>query len=469
MVSQEKIRSSIKNLLSEMMEKKLTAKQKELDSLLNKGLSKNSPKVEAVLKSLAETEDSYQYDNWLRNAAYSMTKSTTLATHISKGVHSMSRGDNVLFKNNGDRPRYIAGSHNIISDVVDISGSAAALPIYNFINLEVDGVKIKELIEQASPAMIGALSDDTEIALGLLDRFQAFLSKQVEAPSTSDINKQMLFPKNGDSFEIESVDELEYETVVPLYASVFLHEVRNKINSVRYNDDYREAIKNRFSQDANNIEHTPYKTINDLALIKLGGSKPANISKVVVMSAGEMILLSNNPPPFDKISKFYVPKYIGSVFDSVKINAMLKRSLENLAYATISYDKRPIYKTKTYKRIALDKVITDIFTISLKMKENKAGWLADHALHEHEKYWLDPLGLSFEGLTTKEVEHKQRLLRKKAVLMISNYINTSLKALNGEHADIFNADNFNDIRKQLEVVAGQFKRNNMEVFYDYQK
>lgn len=482
MVSKQTIRAAINTLLLQMLEKKLIIKQKELEGLLAKGLSETNPKVEVVIKALSELQDSYQYDNWLHHAAHNMTKSATLATHISKGVHSMSKGDSVLFKAADDRPNHLAGSHNIISDVLDISGSAAALPIYNFINLEVDGITIKQLIERSDPAIISALSDNKDTALVLLDKFQAFLGRQVEQPLTSDINKQLLFPKNGDSFEAESVDDLEYETVVPLYASVFCHEVRNKINNIRFSDDYRAAIKNRFSQaqaqaqaQEDDVAPAPYKIIRDLAVIKLGGSKPANISKVVVMSAGEVMLLPNNPPPFNKISAFFVPNYISSIFDSVKINAMLRKSLKNLTYAAIAYDKHPVYKTKTNKRIALDRVISDIFTIGLKMKQNKAGWLADHALNTHEKYWLDPMGGLINGMGSDEIADKQNQWKSRTILMLANYINTSLESFaleitNDKHApaDIFDADSFNDIRKELEAVAVRLKRNNMEVFHDYQ-
>lgn len=468
MVSKEMIRSAITTLLSQMLEKKLIAKQKELDALISKGVSETDPKTERVFKALAELEDNYQYDNWLHHAAHNMTKSATLATHISKGVHSMSKGDSVLFKTTADRPSHIAGSHNIISDVIDISGSAAALPIYNFINLEVGGVTVKQLIEQSDPAVINALSDDKHTASVLLDKFQDFLGRQVERPSTSDINKQLLFPKNADSFEVETIDELEYETVVPLYASVFLHEVRNKINNVRFGEDNKEAIKNRFSQDAAEIEQVPYKTIKNLATIKLGGSKPANISKVVVMSAGEVLLLPNNPPPLTKINAYLIPKYISSIFESVKIASMLKRPLANLAYTSIAYHKRAIYKTKNDKRVALERVITKAFDIALILQKNKAGWLANHSLHDHEKYWLDPMGVVFESTDSELIERQQIKLRSKMVLMLATYINNSLEAMGGEHADIFDSYSFNDIRREIEAQAKKFKRNNLEVFYDYQ-
>ena len=468
MANEKTIKDAINSLLSQMMEKKLAAKQKELDVLLTKGLSDTNPKVVAVIKTLGELEDYYQYDNWLQHAAYSMTKSATLATHISKGVHSMSKGDSVLFKDAGDRPKYIAGSHNIVSDVVDISGSAAALPIYNFINLEVDGVTIKQLVEQSDPAMISALSDDKDTAYALLDNLQTFLSKQVEQPLTSEVNKQLLFPKNADSFDIEELDELEYETVVPLYASVFLHEVRNKINDVRFGDEHKEAIKNRFSQDADTLEHTPYKTIKNLATIKLGGSKPANISKVVVMSAGEMVLLPNNPPPMKKINAYLIPKYVSSIFDSVKIAAKLKTGLAHLAYTTIAYDKHPVFKTKNAKRAALERVITEIFDIALILQKNKAGWLANYALNDHEKYWLDPMGLSFNGMSEAEAVRAQANLRSKAILMLANHINTSLEALAGDRGDLFDSYSFNDIRREIEAMASKFKRQNMEVFHDYE-
>ena len=467
MVNTQMIRASINDLLSQMLEKKLDAKKKELESLISKGVSLIDPKVVRVEQALAEMEDSYQYDNWLNHAAYNMTKGVTLATHISKGVHSMSRGDSVLFKNTADRPSHIAGSHNIVSDVIDISGSAASLPIYNFINLEVGGTTIKQLIEESDPDVISALSDDKAIGLSLLEAFQAFLSRQVVQPFTSELNKQLLFPKNADSFDIDSVDDLEYETVVPLYASVLLHEVRNKVNHINYCDEHKEAIKNRFSKTDDEVAHMPYQTIRDLAKIKLGGSKPANISKVVVMSAGEMILLPNNPPPMDKISAYWIPKYIDSIFESTKIQAMLRKGLANLAYASIAYDKRAIYKTKNNKRAALKRVIKEIFNIALILQKNQAGWLSNHSVRDHEKYWLDPKYGLQAGMESYELKRQESQWKAKAILAIASHINNSLEAIGGDHASLFNADNFNDIRKEVEAMAKKFKRDDLEVFHEH--
>lgn len=467
MLNGKTVRAAITSLLAEMLEKKLIAKQKEVEALLTKGVSESSPKFQSALQSLTEIEASYEYDNWLRSAANSMTKSATLATHISKGVHSMSKGDSVLFKDMGDRPDYLAGSHNIVSDVLDISGSAASLPIYNFINLEVEGVTIKHLIESNDPAIIQALSDDHDTALDLFDKFQGFLVKQVDKPVTSELNKQLLFPKNGDSFEIESVDDLEYETVVPLYASVFCHEVRNSINGIIFSEEYREAIKNRFNKDDDDTPPQEYKTIRNLAAIKLGGSKPANISKVVVMSAGEMLLLSNKPPPVKKAAEFMIPKSISSVFRSRKINRMLQGGISKLARASIKYDQRAIFKTKNNRLIAMKGLIAEIFDLALLLQKNEAGWLADHELPDYEKYWLDPMGASVEGMDESQIMVSASALKTQMISMIALYINDSLALVAGEKAHIFNADNFNEIRKEVEALSKKYQRNNLEIFYEH--
>ena len=458
------VRESIAGLLEEMLEKKVIAKQKEIDTLLEKGVSESNPKLQRAIQALDETQDYYQYDKWLKHAAYNMTKSATLATHISKGVHSMSKGDSVLFKDMADRPNYVAGSHNIDTDVLDISGSAASLPIYNFINLKVGDTTIKQLIEAADPAIVLALSDDTEVALGLLQQFQDFLVKQVERPETSDLNKQLLFPVNGDSFEINSIEDLEYETVVPLYASVFCHEVRNQLQGIIFSEEYREAVKNRFSKDADELDHQEYKTVRDLATIKLGGSKPANISKVVVMSGGEIFLLPNLPPKGKGARGIRLSKSIESVFQSKKINSMLKADILKLARASIKYDRMAIFKTKNNKRAALEGVIAHIFEIALVLQKNQAGWLLDHSLHPYEKYWLDPKCGTLAGMEAYEEKRKSTQWQSLCIAMMSLYINNALIAVAGEKADIFDVDYFNDIRIEVEAMAKKFQRNNKEVF-----
>lgn len=146
---------------------------------------------------------------------------------------------------------------------------------------------------------------------------------------------------------------------------------------------------------------------------------------------------------------------------------MLKKPLSNLAYASIAYDKRAIYKTKNNKRAALERVITKVFDIALILQKNEAGWLDSHALSAHEKYWLDPMGETFKGMSVDQIERQQAQLKDKVILMLAGYINNSLEALGGEHADIFDSYSFNDIRKEIESMAKKFKRNNLGVFHDY--
>lgn len=471
MINKEAITEAINKLLSEMLEKKVIAKQKDIDALVSKGAKDTDPKLINAKHALNEIEIGFQYDKWLHHAANNMAKGATLATHISKGVHSMSQGDSLLFIDTDNRPNHIVGSHNVVSDILDVSGSAAALPIYNFINLPVGGTTIKELVESSDPAFVSALSDDYDTALELLAKFQAFLVKKVETPVTSELNKQLLFPINGDSFDIESVADIQYETVVPLYASVLCHEVRSKVNEINYSEEHKEAKVNRYSSKANELTQTPYKFIRNLASIKLGGSKPANISKVVVMSGGENVLFPNLPPDFKDLKGFWLPKSIQSIFQSKRIDNALKLSVKALAKASFRYDKNPNTHTKNSKKIALNEVIVNIFDIAFILQKNEAGWLKEHSLSINEKFWLDPMRGSLEGEHLYIYKYKDGTWKENVVLSISHYINDSLKkasAANGaEGAEIFNVDFFTDIKDQVNKMIKEFKRNNSEVFYEY--
>lgn len=464
MITKEMVRSSIEGFLSEMLEKRRVERNKEINGLLSSGLSDQDPMVIIAIEKLEAVELAYEYDNWLQSAAERMVHHVTLATHISKGIHSMSRGDSILFRNTDDMPAHLAGSHNTPSNTLDISGSAGALPLYNFINTKVTAdISIKDLIEVGSDAFLDALAPQKRIAKPYLKAFQDFLNQVVDAPATSNLNKQLLFPINGEDFNTDDIESLEYVNIVPLYASVFCHEIKTKVNAIRFSDVNKERANNRFSADAAELEQEPYQTIRDLGVLKLGGSKPANISKVVVMTGGETLLLPSLPPRVTTNDNFELSTHVNSLFDSVAFNRMTASALNAFASAYVNYSYQPNYAHKNERKIALHFLLITIFDLALDLRKQKAGWLTDHELDINEKYWLDPnygllIGQS-DYQMTRTVTGWERVVLDR----IANFINTKLHTKLIKSANEFGELAFNEWRVEAEAIATKYKTNGYEV------
>lgn len=464
MITEKMVRSSIEGFLSEMLEKRRIERNKEINGLLASGLSNDDPKVLIAIEKLEAVELAYEYDNWLKNAAERMVHHVTLATHISKGVHSMSRGDSVLFCNKDDMPAHLVGSHNTPSATLDISGSAGALPLYNFINTKVaDDVTIKDLIESGDAAFLGALSPLKRISKPYLKAFRAFLNQVIDAPATSNLNKQMLFPINGEDFNTDDIDALEYVNIVPLYASVFCHEIKTKVNAIRFSEVNKGRASNRFSASADELEQEPYQTIRDLAVLKLGGSKPANISKVVVMAGGETLLLPSLPPIVSTVDKFELPIQTNSLFDTAAFNRLTAPAVNAFASAYVNYSYQANHINKNERINALHFLLITIFDLAVELRNRKAGWLINHKLDINEKYWLDPKYGLLEGQSSYHMTRTVTGWEKVVLDRIAAFINTKLHSKLIKNANEFNELTFEEWRKEAQVIANKYKTNGNEV------
>lgn len=476
MAKAEQVRQAIGAFLGDMLEKKTIERQKEIDGLIANGVADDDPKMVSAIQKLEAAELNYEYDNWLKTAANKMVHHVTLATHISKGVHSMSRGDSVLFKNTDNLPAHLAGSHSTPTRILDISGSASALPLYNFINTPVGNDKIiRDLIETRDNGLIQALSTDKAIALSYLKSFKSFLNQVISEPATSNLNKQLLFPINGDELTVENpddpkakavfdnIDAYEYLNIVPLYASVFCHEVKQKVNAIRFSEDNKAAVSQRFSADANDIDQVPYQTIRDLGVLKLGGSKPANISKVVVMSGGETLLLPSLPPTIVRPKDFELSTLTNSLFKSVAFNRLIRHALNALASAYIHYGYQPNYENKRQKRNALYFLLITIFDLSVGLRTREAGWLENHNLSTSQKYWLDPNRGNLTGQEAYKAARAAANWQDDILDDIARYINSELHSMLIRNANEFNEDTFDEWRKEAAVIANKYKLNGSEV------
>lgn len=460
MITEKLVYQSIQGFLSETLEKRRVEKNKEISGLLASGLSESDPKVEAVAGKLKAIESSYEYANWIKTAAEKMVHQVTLATHISKGVHSMSRGDSVLFRNTDDMPAHLAGTHNTPSKLLDISGSAAALPLYNFINTRViDDITIKDLIEQQHPALLNALAPTKREARAYLKAFRAFTSQTLTKPATSNLNKQLLFPINGEDFDTENVDALEYVNIVPLYASVFCHEIKQKVNAIRFSDVNKERASNRYAANNHELEQAPYQTIRDLGVLKLGGSKPANISKVVVMSGGETLLLPSLPPVIEDISIFDLPTQANSLFETDAFNRLVAPAFNAFATAYVNYSYRPNHTRKQERRNALHYLLIVIFDLAVELRSREAGWLLNHNLNMNEKYWLDPKLVQLEGFSDHKMARVITGWEKIVLDTIANFINHKLHKKLIKGANEFGDLTFDEWRTAASSIAAKYKMN----------
>ncbi|MDP8163020.1 type I-F CRISPR-associated protein Csy1 [Pasteurella skyensis] len=391
-IPSELTQNTVQNFLNSQFNKKTEKEQRQLEKAKESG---SSDQIATLQEKLSKEREKYSSAIWLENAANKMAKQLYFGTHISKGVHPDAKGDNISFQSNHHLPIEIVGSHSIKSDYIDANGNAAALPLAAFFDFVVGEfankqVKIRDLILEDNADFIASLSSDQTIAKSYHQAFKEALQNTVTSPVTHERNKQILWATNANV--AESIEDLSYHNIVPLYPSVLTHELYQRINTLKYSEENKEAQDNRFKKTT---EQKPYVTLSDLASVQLGGTKPQNVSLLMSKQGGRNYLLPSIPPTFSQRYLFNVSKSAKSIFNK-NLAYQCYKPIEQF-FQVIKSDKNTV-DIREARKFAIDEILYILFSVSTYIKNTyPAGWSKDYQLDDSQKLWLDPLRANLEG------------------------------------------------------------------------
>lgn len=340
--------------------------------------------------ALAEWRHKYSAPVWLDDAARRMACQLKFGSHISKGIHPDAKGDNVNFATDMPLPDHLIGSQWARALVLDANGNAAALPLAAFFNAPVgtaQTVKLHQLITQNHPALNGCFADDAALSDEYQTLFQAALSGATDAPTTHERNKQILWPRGE-----QAMAQDDYICLVPLYPSALTHAVYQQLNQARYSEENKQARDNRAKKTA---EQKPYVSITQLAMTKLGGTKPQNVSQLTSAQGGRNYLLPNSPPRLPASKAFKI--------SAVEVTIFNKRLRYHCYRGWLEFDevikaKKSVMVVRDQRKLALQMILAEVFQIAERIQTQwPAGWSRDYQLSMAEKYWLDPDRADLEG------------------------------------------------------------------------
>lgn len=349
----------------------------------------DSEKAEKIAESIARLEAKFAKPAWLEDAATRMAGQLKFGTHISKGVHPDSKGDNVNFQRKDNLPEGAVGSQLLPEPALDANGNAAALPLAAFFSTEVKGTKLRDLIQAQHPAVDGVFADDQVLSQTYAQQFKAALDNTTEQAASNERNKQLLWPMGNDVKQ--AIDNSDYTCVVPLYPSALAHHVYLKLNDMRFSDDAKLARKNRGKKNA---EQMPYVSVPDLAMTKLGGTKPQNVSQLMSKQGGRNYLLPSLPPLFSTRSAFTV-----SNSDTQFFNARLRyqcRFAFKQLYDVILQERNTVH-VRDARQHALGLILEKVLSLAADVQKKQKGWTMESSLEVDQQYWLDPHRGELEG------------------------------------------------------------------------
>lgn len=455
-IPQKLASNAVKAFLTSQYDKKTDTEQKQLAKAIE---SSDYAKTTELREILATAKERYSPTNWIADATNRMAKQLNFGTHISKGVHPDAKGDNVSFKPTNDLPETIIGTHSINSSYIDANGNAAALPLAAFFDFTVDETtKIRDLILADDSDFIASLASDQILANTYHQAFKTALQNIIDEPITHERNKQTLWVANA--YEVADIDALEYINIVPLYPSVLTHEVYQRINRLKFSDENKTARDNRFKKTA---QQQPYVSLNDLATLQLGGTKPQNVSLLMSKQGGRNYLLPSLPPIIKQDGAFKLSKFADSIFGTgMEYNA--REAIQSI-FKSIK-DPRNVVDVREARKRAIDEVLYQIFSAAEDIRTNlPAGWSKDYELNRYEKLWLDPKRADLEGEEDFKSERDQDdAWHGKIVHGFARWLNTLMQAEFQAIASDFGDAEHLDWEREIEAMKKRYERAGKGVF-----
>ncbi len=376
------VRQVILNFLQLRLNEKL---KKEENNLAKAKSLSNQSNIELSEQKILGLKTAFELDNWIHDAATRRIHWMSISTHISKGIHPDSKGNNINYIK-AEKPLNdcLISSDTLKNLTLDATGNAAALDIFAFLKLPVANTTLMQLIIDEHPALIDSLSSNPSQAKFYIEQFKNNILAQTLEPVTHERNKQILWPTN------QHFDS--YTCLIPLHPSSLCHQFYQKINTIKFSDQIKEAKENRKKKM---VTQMPYPTIQNLAIVKLGGSNPQGVSQLTSAQGGRNYLLPNLPPKLQASKAFKISAVAVTIFNKRLRYHSYRGWLE---FDEVIKAKKSVMVVRDQRKLALQMILAEVFQIAERIQTQwPAGWSRDYQLSMAEKYWLDPDRADLEG------------------------------------------------------------------------
>lgn len=429
----------LKKLLVQRYEEQRSKRTEPLVKKREKATS--AAEIAELDKQIAEIERKYEFSTWIDNAANTMAKQLSFPTHISKGNHPDSKGDNVNFRNQNTISHSFVGSHLIAESILDATGNAAALPLAAFFNIVIDEEKnilLRDLLLEDSPLLKGAFADDEELSEQYKRQFQQALIGEIKQPTTYGKNKQLLWPNND-----QAIKNDDYTCIVPLYPTKLAHFIYNKIQTIRYSEENKTARENRKKES---VTQQRYTSINNLAIKKQGGTQPQNISLLNSKQGGKHYLLPSLPPIF---SSPYTST-TNTIFNN-DLYWQCKPLFQDLFEVVLA--EKNIYPERDKRKEAINQIVEVVLSIAELYQQRDAGWSKDYQhFNQDQKYWLDPKRADLEGEENFKEKFEKENWQNQVAKQFAGWVNFHLQKRFPEIAQDFSTAEANEWRRVFKRI-----------------
>ena len=320
---------------------------------------------------------------WLDDAARRVVQIQAV-THSLKPIHPDAKGSSLYREPATLHPSAAVGTHSLgKAFAADVVGNAAALDVYKFLKLSHDGHSLLELAVQGDADLAAALTDNTVLAQQWMAAFASLA--EARGTASSHTNAKQLYWLVGN----DAHDDGAFHLLAPLYPTSLVHRVYQQIQDDRFSEDVKAA---RASRKAGTYHSRPVREYPQLAIQKLGGTKPQNISQLNSERRGENCLLASVPPiwksedvrPLLRVSSLF------KVYGRRRAVAQQVRALRLFLQGNPPQNEATRRKVREWVQSLIDELVlfqAELFTLA-------PGWSqADECqLSAAQRAWLDPQG-----------------------------------------------------------------------------
>ena len=388
--------------------------KKRLDEKLEK-LSDDDPKRDELCQQFVPA-------TWLEDAARRASQIQAV-THSLKPIHPDAKGSSLYIPPTKQRELAVVGSHCLGNDfALDVVGNAAALDVYKFLKLEHRGRSILTLALEGDVDLHEALSDDVAQAKIWGAGFAKLIEPRGRIASHT-LAKQLFWPVakvDGDDFDPH--EDTDFHLLAPLYATSFTQLVYQKVQDDRFSED---AIAARKAKKEGEYSERPVREYLQMAIQKLGGTKPQNISQLNSDRRGDNYLFASLPPTWRSVN---LKPLLGTDTMFRRFGSRPEvRSTVKALLAFLKADPARNLATRERRTAFVEGIIDEFLQFSAELRSLPPGWsqVPECCLSSPEKHWLDPDGIE-EGLISSALplpaDTHERISE-----MFANWLNAQLR------------------------------------------
>ena len=404
--------------------------QRHVEHRLKNALSKIQGEDSAAEKKRQSQHDFFHLQTLLESGAECATK-IQLATHIAKATHPSLKvrlvtNLNILPTNL--KSLNILGTHALGKNYdIDATGDA----LYNKISLEAflllrnefEGNRVLDLLKKNDEDAINALGGSKEEARRLAESLLVIDEPRCQYIASHSLTKQIFWPVGKDVHKASDPrDDTDFHMLAPLFASSLIHSVYLKIQDDRFSEDAKAA---RDAKKDNTFFSRPVREYPQLAVQKLGGTKPQNISQLNSERRGDNFLLASLPPVWRTVEMKPLLR-TDSMFIQYSRSKVVRQTVKEFL-AFLKSNPPANLETRNRRNAFLSDLIEEFLQFSAQLRSLQPGWsqTPECQLSSAEKHWLDPDGVTLActalglALPTETAERVSALF--------ANWVNAQLR------------------------------------------